>query len=223
MKSILKVSEIFESVQGEGRYQGEVATFVRLSGCTRSCDFCDTKYHSIFKEIVFDELFKVIGENLFSIIIFTGGEPLVQWGNLRKFLKLNSFNKYMFKQEFQLETNGDLINSSVFLGHLLNYFNYIAISPKDKKTAEKIFNIYRRFRNNNFWFNKRHMDIKIVTDLETVGVDMLPFATMLMPLTTHDKKKDLEIRRKVWNFCTDKHLFYSGRLHVEVWGKKRKV
>ena len=66
-------------------------------------------------------------------------------------------------------------------------------------------------------------DIKVVTDLDKVGVDMLEFATMLMPLSTYDYEKDIEIRQKVWNYCVEHNLLYSGRLHVEIWGKRRKV
>ena len=106
---------------------------------------------------------------------------------------------------------------------MVEAFDYIAVSPKDKEVAERFSNIYFRFRARNYWFSRRHVDIKVVTDLETVGIDMLPFATMLMPLTTYNKKHDISIRQRVWKFCTDNKLFYSGRMHIEVWGQKRKI
>ena len=39
-----KVNEIFYSIQGEGRHTGMPAVFLRLSGCSMNCSFCDTKY-----------------------------------------------------------------------------------------------------------------------------------------------------------------------------------
>ena len=66
-------------------------------------------------------------------------------------------------------------------------------------------------------------DIKVVTDSHLVGKNMLKDATMLMPLTTYNKKHDISIRQRVWKFCTDNKLFYSGRMHIEVWGQKRKI
>jgi 7-carboxy-7-deazaguanine synthase len=41
---IYKVNEIFDSLQGEGRYTGRPSTFVRLQGCAVACPWCDTKY-----------------------------------------------------------------------------------------------------------------------------------------------------------------------------------
>jgi 7-carboxy-7-deazaguanine synthase len=40
----INVNEIFESVQGEGRFAGHPAIFIRLQGCNNDCPFCDTKY-----------------------------------------------------------------------------------------------------------------------------------------------------------------------------------
>lgn len=40
----VKISEIFSSVQGEGRWAGHPAVFVRFAGCSNNCWFCDTKY-----------------------------------------------------------------------------------------------------------------------------------------------------------------------------------
>ena len=39
----VKISEVFSSVQGEGRYAGHPAIFIRFAGCSVGCYFCDTK------------------------------------------------------------------------------------------------------------------------------------------------------------------------------------
>lgn len=69
------ITEIFDSVQGEGSWIGIPATFIRLSGCNLRCDWCDTKGSweqgrlMSIKEIV-DKIKK-------KTIIITGGEPTI--------------------------------------------------------------------------------------------------------------------------------------------------
>jgi 7-carboxy-7-deazaguanine synthase len=223
MKNTLKICEIFESIQGEGRYQGTPAIFVRLSGCTRNCSFCDSKYHIISKELTLDQIVKEIDSSKASTVIFTGGEPLVQWKQLYKFLI--AFCKYstkVYPLKIHLETNGDLIKDVKFFKKLLSCFDYICISPKEPKVAEKVYDILFKIKTKDCTFSKRSVDIKVVTDLENVGKGMLQYATTLMPLTTYTKR-DKEIRQKVWNFCVKQCLIYSARLHVDIWGKKRKI
>jgi len=75
MKSTLMVSEVFKSCQGEGKYQGTPVIFLRLAGCTRRCDFCDSKYHINGKKIPFKQLYGMMYKNISSTIVITGGEP----------------------------------------------------------------------------------------------------------------------------------------------------
>ena len=43
---MIRISEIFHSVQGEGRFNGTPSVFIRTSGCNLRCWFCDTRYAS---------------------------------------------------------------------------------------------------------------------------------------------------------------------------------
>lgn len=53
---VLRVSEIFGSIQGEGPFSGRPSVFLRLGQCNLSCAWCDTPYTWLFTE---DRLEKV--------------------------------------------------------------------------------------------------------------------------------------------------------------------
>ena len=76
---MLKVNEIFKSIQGEGSFVGKLCSFVRLTGCNLRCSYCDTKYaYKKGDDLSIEEItqrVKTLGQNLVEI---TGGEPLLQ-------------------------------------------------------------------------------------------------------------------------------------------------
>lgn len=76
----VKISEIFYSIQGEGKLSGVPSAFVRASGCNLRCTWCDTPYASWNPEG--DEL--AVGQIVDQVssfqcrhVVVTGGEPLI--------------------------------------------------------------------------------------------------------------------------------------------------
>lgn len=211
-KNKIKIAETFNSIQGEGRYAGRPMSFVRVSGCTRTCEWCDTKYH-VEGEMKDEDWLKdwVLKKSL-GIVCFTGGEPLLYKDAILG-VRSSVGNKIGYgKHRFHLETNGDLVDCDI------NCWDYICFSPKDMEAVEKIYS----YRGNRMWGVEEISDVKIVTDLDKVGVRLIPYATMLMPLTTGSSQKDSDIRRKVWEYCVKNDIFYSPRLHVDVWGREKR-
>jgi 7-carboxy-7-deazaguanine synthase len=80
-EDILRVNEIFYSIQGEGSRAGEPCVFVRMTGCGLRCRYCDTEY--AFYEGQDKPISEIIDEVVSykcNLVELTGGEPLEQEG-----------------------------------------------------------------------------------------------------------------------------------------------
>ncbi len=72
----MKVVEIFDSMQGEGYWQGIYCTFVRFAGCNLTCPFCDE--HTKYEQAQDMELEEIVTQCKQLHIVLTGGEPTLQ-------------------------------------------------------------------------------------------------------------------------------------------------
>lgn len=85
---MLKVNEIYFSIQGESSYAGLPCVFIRLSYCNLRCTYCDTEYAFYEgKDLNIDEIFEQVNKFGCKLVEITGGEPLVQ----KETLELMSF------------------------------------------------------------------------------------------------------------------------------------
>ncbi len=76
---MLRVNEIFHSIQGESSHAGWPCVFVRLTGCNLRCTYCDTFYaHDEGQEMTLEEILSRVRQYPCSLVEVTGGEPLIQ-------------------------------------------------------------------------------------------------------------------------------------------------
>jgi 7-carboxy-7-deazaguanine synthase len=144
---MLKINEIFKSIQGESTYAGLPCTFVRLAGCNLRCTYCDTNYaYYNGKELSDEEIVSKIDEYGVKCVEFTGGEPLLQeeTPQMIKNLLDKGYNVL-------IETNG-----SICIGCLDKRLNIIM----DYKTPKS--GMSDRMRPKNFDFLKKTDQIKFV-------------------------------------------------------------
>ncbi len=78
-RGMLKISEIFLSLQGEARDAGRPTVFVRLTGCPLRCDYCDSEYAFYGGEwLHVDQILEKTASYETTHVCVTGGEPLAQ-------------------------------------------------------------------------------------------------------------------------------------------------
>ena len=76
---MIKINEIYLSVQGESTHTGLPCIFIRLTGCNLRCSWCDTAYafHE-GKNMSIDEILQKVANFEIHLVEITGGEPLMQ-------------------------------------------------------------------------------------------------------------------------------------------------
>ena len=75
------VTEIFRSLQGESTWAGLPCTFVRLTGCSLRCVWCDSAYaFSGGTGLSIDAVVEQVAALGAPLVEITGGEPLEQEG-----------------------------------------------------------------------------------------------------------------------------------------------
>ncbi len=86
---MLKVNEIYHSIQGESTNAGLLCVFIRLTGCNLRCTYCDTEY-AFFegKERSVDEIIEEVKKYNCKLVEVTGGEPLMQDESIKLMKKL---------------------------------------------------------------------------------------------------------------------------------------
>lgn len=76
---MLKINEIFYSIQGESSYAGFPTVFVRTTGCNLRCTYCDTTYaYYEGEKMDLSQIIEKIRDYGTKYVCVTGGEPLLQ-------------------------------------------------------------------------------------------------------------------------------------------------
>ena len=114
--------EVFPTLQGEGKYTGHPAYFIRLAGCDVGCSWCDVKESWPTDEYPIQTAAEIVDGAIRSghkLVVITGGEPcMYDLTPLTDELKENGF-------QIHLETSG---------AHpIRGDFDWITLSPKKFK------------------------------------------------------------------------------------------
>lgn len=247
MKSVIKISELFYSIQGEGKRTGFPSFFIRTNFCNLRCKFsggnlCDTAYTSWnpddSKNLGDIEINKIIDDYRNyspADIVITGGEPTMQYNELSLLCReiKNSFPETYIT----VETNG------TYFGEFVNFVDLMSISPKLKSSVpfgtefEKMHQKSRlnldTFKKLNSLHQNKRIDVqwKFVVNDEKDIEEILSLANkvgfsnkdiFLMPEGV--TKEELEHKRQmVIDLCKKYKMNFTDRLQIILWGNKRGV
>ncbi len=102
---MLKINEIYHSIQGESTSAGRPCVFVRLTYCNLRCTYCDTEYAFYEgKEMTVQQVIDEVEKYNCKLVEITGGEPLVQMDECLDLMKTLCELGY----EVMIETGGSL-------------------------------------------------------------------------------------------------------------------
>lgn len=220
----IPISEVFESIQGEGPLMGRYSLFIRFAGCNlvSICKSCDTDF-SVKMMVDVDYIVRKIIEFVSKggkVVVFTGGEPGLYLHVLDEIL-----DKVLFQDIiFQVETNGTIKLSNRFL---MDKRTIIVVSPKKGfhdiaiKNYAGIDKVHFKvvigapMDDSTFWdFDSGIRFIKEIIEKynhKKENIWLMPFGGDIETLVLN--------RRKVWEYAVNFRVNYSPRLHVEVFEK----
>lgn len=228
---VLKKSEIFLSLQGEGLYQNEPTVFVRTQGCNLipSCQYCDTAFAqdgSKGEEISVEEVVREVNTllpNYKGWVCITGGEPLQQVNEVEQLVR--ELKKVGYR--ITIETNGSFPPPRWYT--LVDSWSTDIKCPSSGVCGVSLRD----------WWKTRYTDqIKLVVgtkeDLEFAQREITNHITksprvLISPImkikdTTKGRTViNLPFLQEVWEFCVANRVRWSLQQHKIVFGNRKGV
>jgi len=231
MMASLNVSEMFHSIQGEGKFAGQPAIFLRLQHCNLLCSWpCDTI--EVWKKGEPYEINQIITiwkkrgwldslSKKSTHLVITGGEPLLQQNALIELLK--EFNDLFI----ELETNGTILP----LPELDQFISQYNVSPKLQNSGMKEESRYK-MDVLQWYAGKSNATFKFVIntpkDVNEIIKDFVNCFNiceknvLLMPSCSSAQELSA-LSPMVVDQCKQFGFRYSPRLHLSIWNQKTGV
>ena len=203
----MKVVEIFNSIEGEGKRAGYPCTFIRLFGCNLNCSYCDSRYACVEEKESSDKFISYT-PSIMSIpeimervegfrtkrVTVTGGEPLIHPG-IEKLLQTLIEAGY----EVNVETNGSQFPKRfpIETQFVFDYRRNCEIEFPDTSAGKVFYTMDWKCKSSGM---EEAMDINLVNEL--TEDDVLKFVV--------GSEEDMDGALKVIEQMTSKpHIFFS--------------
>ena len=224
----MKISEVFDSIQGEGIHAGKPSVFLRTALCNLKCVWCDTKYtwdwdnYDYSKEVhelPIEKVIEKIKEFEPKHLVITGGEPLIQQNDIASLLSKLGDDYFV-----EVETDCTIIPNSAMLEHV-NHWN---VSPKtsnsgNSREAREIpqcYDFFAKLENSVFKFVIENESDLVEIDELITKYSIPKNKILLMPQASTKDELNLK-KEEIEKIAKAKGLLFSSRLQVERWGNQR--
>jgi len=236
-KDFLIISEFFSNtIQGEGNTSGQPSTFMRLTGCTLKCIWCDTTDVWMQGEpYSFEEICQMIEgvpgllqrfEDRVEHLIITGGSPLKQQSQLIKFLEYFR-NRFYFRPFIEIE------NESVLLPHrdLISRVDKWNNSPKLSNSGMKerarlkpeVLQFMSMLENSTFKFVINSIEDWVEIERDFLQPSLISKNQIILMPCGQTQEELLVTRPIATELAIREGVRFSDRLHVTIWDKKTGV
>jgi len=226
----VRISEIFYSIQGEGRLVGIPSVFVRTSGCNLRCTWCDTPYTSWRPEGTSRSVAKIIGaieQYPCRHVVITGGEPLLANDIEELTAALKTMGKHI-----TVETAATIFKPIAC--DLASLSPKLANSTPWKRERGKFARSHER-RRLNFPVIQKYLDgydyqLKFVVerkaDFDEIGevLDHLKNVERdrVLIMAQGTTKRQLEERAQwIVELCKKNNYGFTPRMHIDLFGNRR--
>jgi len=209
----MKITEIFTNTwQGEGLLLGVPATFIRTAGCVEPyCSWCDSKHSwGKGKEMSVRKIVDRVKKYKPELIVITGGEPYLQEELRELITELLSLGL-----QVQIETSGKLPvfkmkGMTIVMSPKWYDGEYRIARSSDLQKADQL-----KFVVGN-WNDFSHM----LHFISKYGIDKKKVCIMPEGVT---QKEQLKKMKELLKHSVEHNIRISPRLHVLLWGNRRRV
>jgi 7-carboxy-7-deazaguanine synthase len=228
----MRISEIFYSIQGEGRLSGVPSAFIRTSGCNLRCVWCDTPYTSWSpdgKEMTLEEILHAIESYPLRHVVLTGGEPLLSHEIEDLSVKLKDAGAHVTIETAATifkPVSCDLVSMSPKLSNSTPWQKQNGRFATMHEQHRLNYNVVQQF------IDSYDYQLKFVVDREQDFAEVRQIVEALKNVDTsrvlimaqaRNRRQLHQKSRWIVELCKEFGYGYSPRLHIELYGNRRGV
>ena len=228
----MRISEIFYSIQGEGRLSGVPSVFIRTSGCNLRCVWCDTPYTSWNpegKEMTLEEILHAIKSYPLDHVVLTGGEPLLSHEIEELSVTLKTAGAHLTIETAATifkPVSCDLVSMSPKLSNSTPWQKQNGRFAAMHDQHRLNYNVVQQFIDNYDY------QLKFVVDREQDFAEVRQIVEALKNVDTsrvlimaqaRNRRQLHQKSRWIVELCKKFGYGYSPRLHIELYGNRRGV